>query len=115
MGVWSEGALRHVFQARRPLPLRRVGVPGPLRGTERRQRRQRSFDSLAGNHLYEAGETISDILYNDYRPAGQGWVAAQMLFSVDGQRRWLEEYVDIKTDAPVSEAVFDLKQWKATK
>ena len=57
----------------------------------------------------------SDILYNDYRPAGQGWVAAQMLFSVDGQRRWLEEYVDIKTDTPVSEAVFDLKQWKATK
>ncbi len=53
--------------------------------------------------------------FNDYRPAGNGWVSAQVLFQANGQRRWLEEYVDIKTDVPLGPEVFDTKRWKETK
>lgn len=53
--------------------------------------------------------------FNDYRPAGNGWVSAQVLFQANGQRRWLEEYVDIKTDVPLGPEVFDTQRWKETK
>lgn len=59
--------------------------------------------------------TTTETQFNDYRPAGSGWVAAQVLFNLNGQRRWLEEYAEIRTDAAIGAEVFDVKHWKATK
>ncbi|HJQ67299.1 MAG TPA: hypothetical protein VJ816_13025 [Gemmatimonadales bacterium] len=53
--------------------------------------------------------------FNDYRAFGGGWVSAQVLFMANGQRRWLEEYADIKTDVAIEPDVFDVRRWKETK
>jgi hypothetical protein len=53
--------------------------------------------------------------FNDYRAFGGGWVSAQVLFMANGQRRWLEEYADIKTDVTIGPEVFDVRRWKETK
>jgi hypothetical protein len=53
--------------------------------------------------------------FNDYSPAGAGWVSAQVLFLANGQRRWMEEYAEIRTDAAIGPEVFDVKRWKDTK
>jgi len=31
---------------------------------------------------------------------------------VDGHERWLEQYTEIKTDAPLADVLFDPRQWK---
>lgn len=53
--------------------------------------------------------------FNDYRSAGGGWVSAQVLFLTNGQRRWLEEYKDIRTNVALDAVVFDVKRWKDSK
>lgn len=53
--------------------------------------------------------------FNDYRPAGRGWVSARVVFLIGGERRWMEEYADIETDVPLPAGVFDLNRWKQTK
>jgi hypothetical protein len=53
--------------------------------------------------------------FNDYRPAGGGWVSPRVLFLTNGQRRWLEEYADIQTDVAIAPEVFDVRRWKDTK
>jgi hypothetical protein len=53
--------------------------------------------------------------FNDYRPFGKAWVSAQVLFLGNGQRRWLEEYNEIKVDTPLTDGVFDPRRWKTTK
>ena len=53
--------------------------------------------------------------FNDYRPAGGGWVSAQVLLLASGQRRWMEEYADIRTDVAIAADVFDARRWKDTK
>lgn len=59
--------------------------------------------------------TTTETQFNDYRQVKGGWVSAQVLLLVNGQRRWMEEYDDIKTNVPLTAGVFDVKRWKATK
>jgi hypothetical protein len=54
----------------------------------------------------------SDIRFNKYEPAGAAWVSAEVAFLVDGRQVWLEEYSEIKTDAPLAPALFDARDWK---
>jgi hypothetical protein len=54
-----------------------------------------------------------DIRFEDYRPAGGGWVAARVEGFIDAQRFLLEEYEDIRVDPPVGEALFDPRHWNA--
>ncbi|HTR21105.1 MAG TPA: hypothetical protein VMH88_09655 [Gemmatimonadales bacterium] len=58
---------------------------------------------------------ISETQFNAYQKAGDGWVAAEVLFIADGKPVWKEQYSDIKTGVTVADAVFDPKQWNATK
>ena len=55
----------------------------------------------------------SDIRFTDYRPAGNGWVAARVEAYVGEQRTLVEEYSDIRVDPPVSETMFDPRKWNA--
>jgi hypothetical protein len=57
----------------------------------------------------------SDIRFNRYQPAGAGWLSAEVAFLVDGQQRWLEEYSEIATGAPLADALFDPAQWPKAK
>lgn len=49
--------------------------------------------------------------FNDYQPAGGGWVSARVLFLANGQRRRLEQYADIRADVAIGAEVFDVKRW----
>lgn len=53
----------------------------------------------------------SDIRFDDYIPAGGGWIAVEVTQYVNGKRRLLEEYKDVKVNVPLSPALFDPRQW----
>ncbi len=94
-------------------PVYVVGAkPGDLRARQFWVDRER----LVFVRLLEPGQRdtsrISDIRFNKYQPAGDAWLSAEVAFLVDGQERWLEEYTEIKTDAPLADALFDPRQWK---
>ncbi|HYU01433.1 MAG TPA: hypothetical protein VEK85_13730 [Gemmatimonadales bacterium] len=73
-------------------------------------------EGLVFVRLLEPGQRdtsrISDIRFNKYQPAGDAWLSAEVAFLVDGLERWLEEYTEIKTDAPLADALFDPRPWK---
>jgi len=56
----------------------------------------------------------SDIRFDDYIPAGGGWIAVEVSQYVNGKRRLLEEYKDVKVDVPLSPALFNPRQWATT-
>ncbi len=93
-----------------------VGAPaGDLRSRQFWIDRER----LVFVRLLEPGRrdttATSEIQFNDYRAFGGGWVSAQVVFLANGQRRFLEEYADIKVDVPIGADVFDVRRWKETK
>lgn len=53
--------------------------------------------------------------FNRYQAVGPAWLSAEVAFLVDGQQRWLEEYTEIATSAPLSDALFDPAQWPQAK
>jgi len=53
----------------------------------------------------------SDVRFNEYEPAGGGWIAMEVEQWVNGRRRLYEQYTDVHTDATVSPALFDPRQW----
>jgi hypothetical protein len=53
----------------------------------------------------------SDIRFDKYISAGGGWIAVEVAQYVNGKRRLLEEYTDVKTDVQLSPALFDPRQW----
>ena len=57
----------------------------------------------------------SDTRFNKYAPLAGGWVSAEVEFLVDGQRQFLEEYVDIQANVPMPATLWDARQWKATR
>lgn len=94
-------------------PVYVVGAkPGDLRARQFWVDRER----LVFVRLLEPGQRdtsrISDIRFNKYQPAGDAWLSAEVAFLVDGLERWLEEYTEIKTDAPLADALFDPRPWK---
>jgi hypothetical protein len=57
----------------------------------------------------------SETRFNKYVPMAGGWVSAEVEFLVDGQRRFLEEYRDIRANVPIAGARWDPRQWKAAR
>jgi len=55
-----------------------------------------------------------DVRFADYRPLGQGWIAALVEVYDDGQKVFSEEYSNIKKDAKLDAAIFDVKQYTTT-
>jgi hypothetical protein len=53
----------------------------------------------------------SDLRFDKYISAGGGWIAVEVSQYVNGKRRLLEEYMDVKTDVSLSPALFDPRQW----
>jgi hypothetical protein len=53
----------------------------------------------------------TEIRFNNYVQYGGGWLALEVEQIVNGKRRVLEQYSDVKTNASLSDALFDPKQW----
>jgi hypothetical protein len=58
---------------------------------------------------------ISETQFNQYRPHGDGWVAEEVLFLVNGQRSWLEQYSDVQVGVSLPDGVFEARRWTETR
>jgi len=72
------------------------------------------FVRLLGPAGQDTSKT-SDTRFNKYAPLAGGWVSAEVEFLVDGQRQFLEEYVQIQANVPMPAALWDARQWEATR
>jgi len=61
--------------------------------------------------LERTSQGRTDLRLSDFRRAGDGWVAGQVVQYVNGKRRVTETYDDLRADLPVSEAMFDPHGW----
>src|SRR5207247_10366072 len=91
-------------------------------GAKAGDRRTRQFwvdqERLVFVRLLEPGQrdtaSTGDIRFNQYRPVGAAWLAAEVAFLVDGRQRWLEQYTEIKTDRVLTDSLFDPRRWPAS-
>ncbi|MGI8499199.1 MAG: hypothetical protein ACR2OG_16635 [Gemmatimonadaceae bacterium] len=57
----------------------------------------------------------SDIHFDDYRRLGGGWMAYEVEFLLDGKRRVLEKYRDVRANMRLDSALFDPAQWHSAR
>lgn len=57
----------------------------------------------------------SETRFSKYYPLEGGWMAPEVEFLVDGQRTFFEQYRDIKANVVMPDALWDPRQWKATR
>jgi hypothetical protein len=53
----------------------------------------------------------SDFRFEDYREMGGGWIAMRVEQLLNGKRRLLEEYSDVKVNVSLSPALFEAAHW----
>jgi len=53
----------------------------------------------------------TDTRYDQYVQYGGGWVATQVQQYVNGRRTVLQQYSNVRVNPPISDALFDPKQW----
>jgi hypothetical protein len=55
---------------------------------------------------------LQEIEFNKYQAVKSGgWVAAEVVFMVDGKKNWVEEYIDIQTNVLLDNNLFDSQNW----
>jgi len=62
-----------------------------------------------------ASKQVRAVLFMDYVPAGNTWMARQVWQYVGGAPRIHEEYSDIKTNVDLDPALFDPKTWSTAR
>ena len=55
----------------------------------------------------------TDTRLTHYVQAGGGWVATEIAQLVNGKRRIVEEYSDLRTDMALSDELFDPRTWSS--
>jgi hypothetical protein len=89
-----------------------VYVVGAARGDTASKQFWIDRENLLFVRLLEPGRLGRvDIRFNKYKSAGSGWIATEVVQYVNGSRRLLEEYSDVRTNISLSDALFDPKQW----
>jgi hypothetical protein len=53
----------------------------------------------------------SDIRFENYRKVGTGWIAERVEQLVNGKRRLVEEYSNVRVNDPLPESLFDPRTW----
>lgn len=53
----------------------------------------------------------ADYRFSDFDPAGKGWIATRVEQLVNGKRRVLEEYSNVRANIELSPAMFDPSHW----
>ena len=90
-----------------------VYVVGALRGDSTSKQFWVDRDRLLFVRMIErTSQGRTDTHFNDYRRVGDGWLAAEVVQYVNGRRRLLEEYTDIRSDVLLSSVMFDPKAWR---
>lgn len=56
-------------------------------------------------------KNVSETQFNKYVKAGGGWVAAEVLFFVNGKPTTTEEYTRIKADVKLSDDLWNAEKW----
>jgi hypothetical protein len=54
-----------------------------------------------------------EVRFDNFQPAGAGWVATRVEHFQNGVRTLLERYEDVRADVTLSEALFDPRRWSA--
>ena len=57
----------------------------------------------------------SETRFSKYYPLAGGWMAPEVEFLLDGQRVFFEEYRDVQANVAIPAALWDPRQWKATR
>lgn len=57
------------------------------------------------------GSGIAETLFNKYQPLGKGWIAVEVLFSLNGELTLKESYADVKADVALPDGLFDPKAY----
>ena len=53
----------------------------------------------------------NDIRFENYRPIGNGWIAERVDQVVNGKRRLLEEYSNVRVNEPLADNLFEAAAW----
>ena len=56
-------------------------------------------------------KAINETQFNKYVKAKGGWVAAEVIFLVDGKKTTTEDYTDIQADVPLDAKLWDPQSW----
>lgn len=57
-------------------------------------------------------ERVAETQFNKYQKTkGGGWIAPEVVFTVDGKRTFLEEYTDIQINVAFDDKLFDPNSW----
>jgi hypothetical protein len=59
----------------------------------------------------QSRQGFTDVRFENYQPVAGGVMAMQVEQIVNGQRRLLEQYSDVKVNVPLSAALFDPAKW----
>lgn len=60
------------------------------------------------------GDAVQEIRFNKYFKAkGGGWVAPEVVFFVNGNKVFLEEYTEVRTNVELAADLFDPEKWSA--
>lgn len=91
---------------------RPVYVVGALRGDTTSKQFWVDRERLLFVRMLENGrQGHTDTRFNSYAQYGGGWVATQVVQLVNGKRRLVEQYTGVRTDVPLSPALFDPAKW----
>jgi len=89
-----------------------VYVVGAARGDTMSRQFWVDRDRLLLLRLVErAPQGRSDVRLGQYVETGGGWIAMERAQYMNGKRRLLEEYSDVRTNVSLSEALFDARLW----
>ncbi len=98
---------------------RPVYVVGAVRGDLRRRQFWVDRERLVFVRMLEPERRdtsrVAETRFEDYRPAGDAWLSARVVFLQGGRPVWKEEYVDIRIGQPLDSALFDPRRFAAAR
>jgi hypothetical protein len=68
-------------------------------------------DLLFVRYIGPSARGRNDVRFDRYTRLGNGWIAMEVLQVVNGRPTLREQYSDVHIDVPLSEALFDPRQW----
>lgn len=58
---------------------------------------------------------LQDIRFLNYERRGEAWIAPRVEIHTDGKLTFYEDYLDIRTDVPLDENLFDPTRWRTAR
>jgi len=90
------------------------GVVGALRGDTTSNQFWLDRERLVVVRVIGSGrQGRTDTRLTNYVQTGGGWVATEVAQLVNGKRRILEQYTDLRANVPLSDELFDPKAWSS--